>query len=118
MEPCEGKMAETTSSTTVSTKLERIAKLAKQMPGTALRTLAHHIDIEWLHEAHRRVRKDGALGVDGQTAEEYAKNLETNSCSEVADAAVTMTPRTGSVASRFKSGSSRRTPESDSSSTR
>ena len=71
-------MAGTSTPETVSTKLERIAKLAKQMPGAALRTLAHHIDIEWLKEAHRRVRKDGALGVDGQTAQEYAQNLEEN----------------------------------------
>lgn len=63
---------------TVSTKQERIAQLAKQMRGVALRTLAHHIDIEWLKEAHRRTRKDGAVGVDGQTAEEYAVNLEAN----------------------------------------
>jgi len=62
----------------ISTKLERIAKLARQMPGTALRSLAHHIDLEWLREAHRRVRKDGATGVDGQTADEYAKNLGSN----------------------------------------
>jgi group II intron reverse transcriptase/maturase len=62
----------------VSTKLERIAKLAQQMPGTALRTLSHHIDIEWLKEAHRRTRKDGAAGVDEQSAEEYAVNLEGN----------------------------------------
>jgi len=71
-------MAGTQTPETVSTKLERIAKLAKQMPGTALRTLGHHIEIEWLHEAHRRVRKDGATGVDGRTADEYAKNLEGN----------------------------------------
>jgi RNA-directed DNA polymerase len=63
---------------TVSTKLERIAELAKRKPGVALRTLAHHIDMEWMYEAHRRVRKDGAAGVDGQTADEYAKNLEAN----------------------------------------
>ena len=62
----------------ISTKLERIATLARQMPGTALRSLAHHIDLDWLREAHRRVRKDGATGVDGQTADEYAKNLESN----------------------------------------
>ncbi len=62
----------------ISTKLERIAKLARQMPGTALRSLAHHIDLDWLREAHRRVRKDGATGVDGQTADEYAKDLESN----------------------------------------
>ena len=71
-------MAGTSSPGTVSTKLERIAKLAKQMPGAVLTSLSHHIDIEWLKEAHRRVRKDGAVGVDGQTADEYAKNLEGN----------------------------------------
>lgn len=41
-------------------------------------TLAHHIDIELLREAHRRTRKDGAVGVDDQTAQEYAANLEAN----------------------------------------
>lgn len=71
-------MAGTPTPETVSTKLVRIGELAKRMPGTALRTLAHHIDIEWLKEAHARVRKDGAQGVDRQTAEEYAKNLEGN----------------------------------------
>src|SRR3954464_13627526 len=68
----------TPSLTTVSTKLERIAMLAKRMPGVSLQTLAHHIDLAWMREAHHRVRKDGATGVDGQTAEEYAKNLESN----------------------------------------
>lgn len=71
-------MAERPSSGHISTKLERIAKLAKQMPGVALTTLAHHIDLEWLDEAYRRTRKDGAVGVDGQTAAEYAANLQDN----------------------------------------
>ena len=62
----------------VSTKLERIAKLAKEKPGVALTTLAHHIDVEWLREAYRRTRKDGAKGVDGQSAEQYAERLEEN----------------------------------------
>jgi group II intron reverse transcriptase/maturase len=44
----------------------------------AFTTLAHHIDIDWLHEAFRRTRKDGATGVDRQTAEEYATHLEDN----------------------------------------
>src|ERR1700730_12896530 len=74
-------MAETPSSTTVSTKLERIAKLAREMPQVALTTLAHHIDIDWLREAYRRTRKEGATGVDGQTADEYASKLEENLCS-------------------------------------
>ena len=71
-------MAERLGSTTVSTKLERIAKLAREMPQAALTTLAHHIDIDWLREAYRRTRKDGATGVDRQTAYEYASNLEEN----------------------------------------
>jgi group II intron reverse transcriptase/maturase len=66
------------SSESVSTKLDRIAKLAKRLPGATLTTLAQHIDIEWLREAYRRTRKDGAPGVDDQTAEEYASNLEEN----------------------------------------
>jgi group II intron reverse transcriptase/maturase len=41
-------------------------------------TLSHHIDMDWLREAYRRTRKDGAVGVDGQTAQEYAANLEEN----------------------------------------
>jgi group II intron reverse transcriptase/maturase len=71
-------MAETSGSITVSTKLERIAKLAREMPQAALTTLAHHIDIDWLREAYRRTRKNGATGVDRQTAAEYAGNLEVN----------------------------------------
>jgi RNA-directed DNA polymerase len=71
-------MAETPRSTTVSTKLERIAKLAREMPQVALTTLAHHIDIDWLREAYRRTRKDGATGVDRQSADEYARKLEEN----------------------------------------
>jgi RNA-directed DNA polymerase len=71
-------MGETSSSPTVSTKLERIAKLAKEMRGVALTTLAHHIDIDWLREAHRRTRKDGARGVDGQSAMQYEADLEGN----------------------------------------
>src|SRR6266508_4534364 len=44
----------------------------------AFTTLAHHIDIYWLKAAYGRTRKDGATRVDGQTAEEYAVNLEGN----------------------------------------
>ncbi len=71
-------MEGTQSPETVSTKVERIAKLARQQPGVALTTLAHHIDIEWLHEAYGRTRKDGAAGVARVTAEEYASKLDEN----------------------------------------
>jgi len=71
-------MTETQSSQDVSTKLERIAKLAKEKRGVSLQTLAHHIDVGWLRAAYRRTRKDGAPGVDGQSAATYAKQLEAN----------------------------------------
>ena len=41
-------------------------------------SLAHHMDLDWLKEAHRRTKKDSAPGVDGQTAQEYEENLEEN----------------------------------------
>ena len=63
---------------TVSPKLERIAKLAKEAPKMAFTSLAHHIDVDWLREAYRRTRKGGARGVDGQNAERYAAGLEGN----------------------------------------
>lgn len=71
-------MGEASHSTTVSTKLERIAKLARELRDKPLITLAHHIDLDWLREAHRRTRKGGALGVDGQSAEQYEEKLEDN----------------------------------------
>jgi len=58
-------------------------------------TLAHHIDTRFLLEAFRRTRKDGAVGVDGQTARDYAENLEEN---------------LQSLLDRFKSGSYRAPP--------
>jgi len=77
-EPLEGKMEGTQGPQTVSTKQQRIAKLARQMPDEALTSLSQHIDIEWMKEAVRRTRKKGATGIDGQTAEEYERNLEEN----------------------------------------
>lgn len=71
-------MTEAPTSEPISTQLHRIATRAREMPGVALRTLAQVIDIAFLREAHRRTRKDGAVGVDRQTAEEYATALEDN----------------------------------------
>jgi RNA-directed DNA polymerase len=62
----------------VSTKRQRIAELARNARDMAFTNLAHHIDIEWLLTAYARTRKDGAVGVDGQTADDYEANLEGN----------------------------------------
>lgn len=71
-------MPGTQSSVSISTRHQRIAELARRSPGQPVRNLAHHMDISWLKEAFRRTRKGGALGVDGQTAEQYEQNLESN----------------------------------------
>lgn len=62
----------------VSTKQRRVAKHAEQMPELAFTSLNHYIDMEWMKEAYRQTRKSGARGVDGQTAREYAQDLEAN----------------------------------------
>ena len=64
--------------TSVSTKQQRIAELARQMPEKAMISLSYHMDLEWMMEAYRRTRKDGAVGIDGQTAKDYEVNLEAN----------------------------------------
>jgi len=61
----------------------------------AFTSLSQHIDIAWLQEAYRRTRKDGATGVDRQTAQEYAANLGKN---------------LGSLLDRAKSGAYRAPP--------
>ncbi len=88
-------MTRTSGLDTVSTRLQRIAELARGAPEMVLTTLAHHVDIDLLREAFRRTRKDGAPGVDGQTAVQYAKNLEEN---------------LQSLLERFKSGTYRAPP--------
>ena len=65
-------------SQTVSTKLQRIAKQAKQNPNHVFTNLMHLIDVDFLHVAYDLTRKDGASGIDGMTAKEYAENLEGN----------------------------------------
>jgi hypothetical protein len=74
----EGKVTGTPISDTVSTKLQRIAELAREAPERAFLSLAHYIDIEFLQEAFRRTRKDGATGVDGLTGRAYEERLEEN----------------------------------------
>jgi RNA-directed DNA polymerase len=78
MEPSEGTTPGTSGPESVSTRLKRIAELAKKAPTMAFTTLAHHIDVDFLRVAWALTRKDGATGIDGQTADSYEKNLEAN----------------------------------------
>lgn len=88
-------MARTPNLESVSTRLQRIACLAQEDRNRSLVSLAHPIDIDFLREAYRRTRKDGAPGVDAQTAADYAETLEEN---------------LQSLLDRFKSGSYKAPP--------
>lgn len=63
---------------TISSKLDWVAELARRHPDRALTPLHHLMDEQWLHEAYRRTRKDGSVGADGQSAEQYGQQLESN----------------------------------------
>jgi group II intron reverse transcriptase/maturase len=78
MESSEGKMTGMSSPETVSTKQRRIAELARKAKDMSFWSLSKDLDKEWLREAYRRTRKDGAVGVDGVTAKQYEESLEAN----------------------------------------
>jgi RNA-directed DNA polymerase len=71
-------MAGTSNPESVSTRQQRIAELAKQAPQMGFTSLNHHLDLLWLHEAFLRTRRDGAPGIDGQTAADYEADLQGN----------------------------------------
>ena len=74
----KGNTTDTERSERVSTKQHRIAELARRHPEPASTALNHDLDMDWLHEAYRRTRKDGAPGVDEQSAAEHAQDLAQN----------------------------------------
>jgi RNA-directed DNA polymerase len=88
-------MARSLNLDNVSTRLQRIAQLAQEDRDRVLVSLSHAIDTDFLREAYGRTRKDGAPGVDGQTAAGYEENLEEN---------------LQSLLGRFKSGSYKAPP--------
>lgn len=63
---------------TVSTKLEKIAKVAKLRPGEQFTSLAHLINFEMLELCHNEMKVGKASGADKVTKEQYAGNLEEN----------------------------------------
>ena len=74
-EASKGNTMGTTESEIVCTRQGRIAELAGQTPKFRLVSLNKYLDVDWLREAYRHTRKDGATGVDNTTAEEYAEGL-------------------------------------------
>ena len=71
-------MEETLGSTNTSTKQQWIAEQARKHPERVFTSLHHLIDDDWMLEAYRRTRKDGAAGTDGVRATDYEKDLRAN----------------------------------------
>jgi RNA-directed DNA polymerase len=66
------------SSHTCLPDIQWIARKATEDPNVVFQRLAHHLDEELLKEAFRRLRKNAAPGIDGQTAAEYAEGVSAN----------------------------------------
>lgn len=62
----------------METKLARIAQLSKENPDMVFTSVGHLINKEMLKECHDKMEGDKAVGIDGITKEEYARNLEEN----------------------------------------
>ena len=73
-----GTMADISESEDISTRQQRIASLAREASERSFTSLNQYLDVAWLREAYRRTRKDGAVGVDGQTGADYGEHLEEN----------------------------------------
>ena len=52
--------------------------MARTHRDRAFASLHHVLDLDWMLEAYRTTRKDGATGIDGVAAAEYAETLEAN----------------------------------------
>lgn len=62
----------------METKLARIAQLSKENPDMVFTSVGHLINKEMLKDCHDKMEGDKAVGIDGITKEEYARNLEDN----------------------------------------
>jgi group II intron reverse transcriptase/maturase len=69
----------------VDTALDGIRQTAKSRPAAKFTTLMHHIyAVERLRVAYHALRRDAAVGVDGQSWQSYGQELEAN-LSELSD---------------------------------
>lgn len=62
----------------MSTKLARIAEIAKERPSEKFTSLAHLLDEAMLKACHKELSKGKAPGIDRVTKEEYEANLDEN----------------------------------------
>jgi len=62
----------------VLTKQQRIALIAKRKRKEAITCINHYLDLDWLGYAFKKLSKDKAPGIDGQTVKEYGRELHRN----------------------------------------
>jgi len=77
-EPVGGKKARLSGSASFLTGLDWVAEVSERRPEQVMTTLAHHITVDVLRKAYKQTRKDGAVGVDGRTWQQYGQRLEQN----------------------------------------
>ena len=69
---------ETKSEETTETKLKRIAQRSKEDKRSEFKWLMQHVNAESLRNCYKELEGNKAVGINGQTKEEYGKNLEEN----------------------------------------
>ena len=70
--------AEVRPLTSVKTRQEHIAKIARKYTNSPVITLGHHMDMLWMRESFFSLKKGKATGIDGVTMAQYAENLDAN----------------------------------------
>ncbi|MCK6546655.1 group II intron reverse transcriptase/maturase [Myxococcota bacterium] len=65
-------MEEAQDSIDISTRLRRIAEIARAHPNEPLRTLAHHVDEKMFEYAYWQLKPGASAGIDGETHASYA----------------------------------------------
>jgi len=71
-------MTDASTSENLSPELMKVVERAQREPEGRFHSLAHLIDVPALERAYHRVRKDGAVGGDGVTKEQYGRKLQEN----------------------------------------
>lgn len=77
--PVEQNKGRTQSRGTLQRELDRIRQKAAKDKSEQFTAIWHHVHrIDRLREAYRSLKRHGAPGIDGQTWEQYGRNLESN----------------------------------------
>jgi RNA-directed DNA polymerase len=69
-------MTDASTSESMSPEPMKVVERAQREPEGRFHSLAHPIDVPALERAYHRIRKDGAVGVDGVTKEQYGQKLQ------------------------------------------